>query len=260
VKLVALVPFAALTFLAAPSFAQRHVTEDDWRQADRSDHFESGRGSPQRAALEIRFGRYKPAVDDEFSGTGPYARTFGDDARFHFGLELDWQALRIPYFGVLGPAFGWSYFHASAKAKFTGTNIESAEDTSLTIMPMHLSAVLRLDELERRTHIPIVPYAKLGLGLGLWSAANTAGPSTVKVNGQDVAGKDTTWGVHSALGMMFCLNILDERSAARLDEETGVNHSYLFAEWMRAGLSGLGSRPQMNIGTNTWVVGLALDM
>lgn len=247
----------AVLLMAGGASAQSSVGHSNWRRYDRAG---TGSGassaSPQSFALEIRFGPYRPDVDDEFQGATPYSNVFGDSRNLYFGLEFDWLPLRIPYVGVVGPGIGWGYTSASAKAKVTGTEETSSEETSLSIMPMHLSAVARFDELMRRTGIPIVPYAKLGLGLGLWSSS--VGDRTSSVDG--VTAKDTTWGLHLALGGMLALNWLDPRSAAELDRSTGINHAYLFVEWMNAGLSGLGSRPQMDVGDSTWVAGLAFDM
>ncbi|AUX21401.1 hypothetical protein SOCEGT47_018830 [Sorangium cellulosum] len=249
----------AAVLVASAASAQVTATHNDWRQSDRSSLRASEKyASPQSFAFELRFGPYSPEVDEEFSGTGPYGRTFGDGQRFYFGLEVDWLPLRIPYVGAIGPGFGWGYTSASAKGFLaeSGFSERSDEETSLTIMPMHLSAVVRLDELMRRTGVPVVPYAKLGVGMGVWAAG--AGAGDAKHEG--VLGKDISWGTHLALGGMLSLNWLDPRAVSRLDESTGVNHVYAFGEWMYANLDGLGSRPQMHVGTSTWIVGLALDM
>ncbi|MCA9644954.1 MAG: hypothetical protein KC492_29900, partial [Myxococcales bacterium] len=118
-------------------------------------HFES----PQYGAVEVRFGRYVPNVDDEFNGAAtPYADTFGDDSRYLIGLEFDWQLLRIPHFGSLGPGIGWGYTKSTAKAPLTSTGERSEQETSLTIMPMYLVGVLRVDVLAKDLDIPLVPY------------------------------------------------------------------------------------------------------
>jgi len=246
---------AAVLAVGASALAQSGIPNNNWRQTDRPPRDESI-ASPQHFAFELRFGPYYPEVDDEFVNTpGPYERAFGSGGQFYFGLELDWQALRIPYVGAIGPGYGWGITSRSSPAKREGTDIESGQDTSLTIMPLHLSLVLRADELMRRTGIPLVPYGKLGVGFALWWSHS--GGDTASYDG--VVGKDTTWGIHSALGLMLALNWLDPHSAASLDETTGINHAYLFGEWMNAQLNGLGSRPQMRVGTSTWVLGLALD-
>jgi hypothetical protein len=255
---VACLAGGAALLAASVAGAQSSHASSDWRQHDRSRILREERyASPQSFAFELRFGPYSPAVDDEFSGAGPYKRTFGDGQEFYFGVEVDWLPLRIPYVGAIGPGLGWGYTSASAKAFVAGSSARAeAEETSLTIMPMHLSAVLRADELMRRTGVPIVPYAKAGLGMGLWTTSS--GPGVPKPDG--VRGEGITWGTHLALGGMLALNWLDRRSASQLDETTGINHTYLFGEWMLANLDGIGSRPQMHVGTSTWVLGLGFDM
>ncbi len=258
----------AALIVAAPSLAeaQSKIPDNDWRQTER------GLEEPAdtQFAVEVRFGPYWPAVDDEPGLSGkPYERTFGTDGLFYFGLEFDYLPLRIPYVGMFGPGVGWGYTWASADAKKTGCTPTEEDDcssgdvTSLTIMPMHLSAVLRADELMRRTGVPIVPYGKFGAGLGIWSAAQTAGLSTVEETrgGKtvEVEGEGLSWGLHVGLGAMFALNWLDTGSAGRLRESTGIAHVYLFGEWMDAILTGLGTGNTMYVGSSTVVVGLAAD-
>jgi hypothetical protein len=264
----ALAPSAVLAVLAsaAPARAQMsHVPGPYWRQLDRSESI-GKTSSPQQFTFELRFGQYFPEVDSkpglgkDAAGHLPYQAVFGHDEdgkvvgndQLYFGVELDYLPFRIPYVGAIGPGLGWGFTSTSAKARVTGDlTKDSATTTSFTIMPMHLSAVLRLDELMRRTGVPIVPYAKLGLGLGIWMGSPV--PS-------DYTGLGATWGIHYAFGGMLALNFLDTRASARLDETTGVNHSYIFGEFMRAGLNGLAATPTYYVGSTSWVVGLAVDL
>lgn len=277
--LVAFMAAAAPLLITSIASAQpARIPGSTWRQRDRGDALRSAESSPQSFAFEARFGPYWPEVDESGGGSsacpvsghasakGAYECFFGTGPQFYFGFELDFLPLRIPYIGLIGPGFGWGYTSTSAKAALPGGG-SSADETSLTIMPMHLSAVLRADELMRRTGAPIVPYIKFGYGLGYWSADDGNGTSTrTDASGAaltDTAntGEGTTSGYHLAVGAMVSLNFLEPRAIANLDQTAGVNHVYIFAEWMNARLTGLGSRAnQMHIGTSTVVGGIAVDM
>ena len=193
--------------------------------------------SPQHFAFELRFAPYTPQVDNEPSlgGKTPYKDTFGTTPRLELAAEFDWQALRIPHLGTLGPGISAGITSMTAKApKSNGTGL-SAEDTTLSIYPFYLVAVFRADVLSRELGIPLVPYVKGGLGYALWRASNAVGTST----NDSVAGKGHTVGTNFALGVGLNLNAFDRRSARQLDQATGVNNTYLFAEWMYAALNGL---------------------
>ncbi|HVW30043.1 MAG TPA: MXAN_2562 family outer membrane beta-barrel protein [Polyangiaceae bacterium] len=210
--------------------------------------------SPQHFALEIRFGRYVPNIDDEFSVATPYETTFGSKDRYVFGLELDYQFLRIPYVGTLGGGLSLGYTHFSAPAFIAnGGGQRAGEDTGLMIIPMSLLGVLRADVLARSTPIPLVPYVKAGLGSAIWRITNGGG--TAKVDG--VAGSGISWGPQVALGGMLLLDFFDQDSAKNLDNELGINNSYFFFEWY---VSKLGAGNQLEVGTNTWALGLAFEI
>jgi len=226
--------------------------------------------SPQNFAFEFRIGPYRPEIDDAFAGgQQPFADAFGTKTRLHIGFEFDWQALRIPYVGTLGPGVGFSYTKFGARAKIldaTGAfqtdaegNVQlSSDKTRLKVFPMYLAAVLRADVFTREYGIPIVPYTKLGLGWALWSTGTDGGISRAGPN--NIVGRGTSWGSHFALGAALQLDFLDPNSSLRLDNDTGINHSYFYLEWMRNSLNGLlGSQP-LQVGTSTWVIGLALEI
>jgi hypothetical protein len=216
--------------------------------------------SPQSVAIELRVGRYVPNVDSEFSGAGPgpYQQMFGDSNRYSIGFEVDYQALRIPFLGTLGPGFGFGYTKVTANSFVTPsvTRRSDGEETALTILPMYLVAVLRADVFARETPVPLVPYAKLGLGFAPWTISNGGGTSSVDGS----VGRGISYGPQFALGGMFLLDSIDATSAKEMDVNAGVNNSYVFVEWYVSSLNGFGSGNQLQVGTNTWVLGLALEM
>jgi hypothetical protein len=116
--------------------------------------------------------------------------------------------------------------------------------------------VLRADVLWREAHIPLEPYAKLGLGLAFWRASNTLGTS----NFDGVSGTGHTLGTEIALGVGLNLNVFDEYAARNFDESMGVNNTYLFAEWTRSDLTGLGVQSSaLRVGGTYWTFGLSFE-
>lgn len=237
-----------------------------WRQKSRS----SLPGDNTKFTFEARFGAYYPEVDEEFGGPGPFSDYFGTGPQFYFGLEVDWTPLRIPYVGRIGPAFGWGITTMNGAATVGEPAAEGEEEsvgpsTSLTIHAMHLSAALRVDEISRRTVVPIVPYAKLGFGFGTWSSGTSAGTSKVGTDCDADAPADCyvaeglSFGPHIALGGMLGLNWLDPRSGAMARENSGIHQVYVFGEWMWTNLD-FSTKGPMHIGTSTWVLGLAFDL
>jgi len=288
--LCAAAALAALALAAETASAQMaHIPQNDWRHADRHDVLLEKAAKPS-FTFEIRLGPYLPNIDGEFDGAKtPFANVFGVDCdtpvsstskpsvspRVYFGLEFDALPLRIPYVGMFGVGVGWGYTNFSNRAVFTsggktstGAPSCSEQTTSLMIMPMHASLVLRVDELMRRTGIPIVPYGKAGAGFAFWRASTDAGtehcspdssnPAAAAACTEDRSGMGWSPSLHFALGGMLALNFIDPRSSARLGETTGVNHIYLFGEWSSDTIS-LSSKT-LRVGASTWVAGLAVDM
>lgn len=217
--------------------------------------------TPQRFALEFRAIAYKPNIDGAPGVTGtPYASTFGNSYQFMGAAEFDWQALRIPHVGTLGPGISAGYSTMSAPAQFTTcppapASCTSGENTSLEVFPLYAVAVLRIDVLMRDFGIPLVPYGKIGAGLSFWRAFNDSGTSSY--NG--TSGKGYSYGLHYAAGLALSLNWLDPRAAHALDNGTGINNTSLFAEWMVSSLDDFGGKKALYVGTSTFLGGLALE-
>jgi hypothetical protein len=212
--------------------------------------------SAQTMAVELRVGRYVPNVDSEFQTATPYKDMFGTSNRYSIGIEVDWQALRIPYFGTFGIGGSIGYTKSTAYSLVARDNTRSGEKTGFTIIPAYAVGVLRADYVARHTPIPLVPYAKLGLGAAAWSVSNGGGTSKVG----NTVGTGLSTGPQFALGAMLLLDVFDPDAAMDMDNDVGINNSYVFAEWYVSDLNGFGSKTQMQVGTNTWVLGLAFEM
>lgn len=244
---------AATLLSAVDASAQEH----DDPIGGRSRRFES----PQNFAAEIRFAPFYPAIDSDpqLHGQNPFEKVFGTAPRLLVSAEFDWQAYRIPHVGTIGPGIGAGFSTMSDPAQFqqehNGTT-ESGEKTTLQIFPCYLVAVLRVDVLWREIHIPIVPYAKFGLGLAFWRASNTLGISRA----YGVLGEGDSIGSHVALGLAVNLNPLDAYAATSFDDAMGVNNTYVFAEWTREDLDGLGIQSDpLRVGGTSWNLGLAFE-
>jgi hypothetical protein len=245
---------ATSLFAVTPASAQV-VGVDDLGTPRRS--FES----PQRFALEFRFGAFWPAIDTDpnLGGKTPFRDLYGNGPQLMSGAEFDWQAVRIPHLGTIGPGLAASYMKASTLAPFTkphnGQTL-SGEDTSLEIFPFYAVAVLRVDVLWRDYHVPLVPWVKAGIGLALWRASNTLGTSSF----ESVSGEGHSLGTHVAVGLGLNLNCFDPDTAREFDNSLGVNGTYLFAEYTREDLDGLGTQSDpLRVGGNEWTFGLALE-
>src|SRR4051812_29157780 len=162
--------------------------------------------TPQNFALELRISPYRPQVDDDpaLHGQRPFETNFGTAPRIFVGMELDWQTLRIPHVGTIGPGLGLGYVGMSRTVE-TASHRASGDETSLSIYPFWAVAVLRADAIWRDLGIPFVPYGKAGLGLALWRASNSGGTSSEG----NVSGKGHSFGTNFALGLALALDALD---------------------------------------------------
>ncbi len=211
----------------------------------------------QRFAFEVRIGPYTPRVDEQVSGS-PYATSFGDSQRWFGGVEGDWQLLRIKKVLSLGPGFNWAYTSSSGKGFLSSGGGRSGQETTLNIMPMQLLGVLRVDALADNTPVPLVPYVKAGLAGALWWSRDGGETAYDEASGTD--GTDFSYGYCGAAGLMLRLDWLDQDEANTARAWSGLDHSYLFAEWNMSRLDGFGSNGSMDVGADTWLVGLAAEV
>lgn len=230
------------------------IPDNTWHQVYTRPSATSGGFDGRHFVLELRFGAYAPRVDEEFGGGAtPYADFFGTAPKFYFGIEADWLPIRIPYVGAIGVGAGWATVSAEAKAK-TSTG-EAGSETSLSIRPLYTVGVLRVDGLLRQFGFPLVPYVKGGLGIGMWQASGPGGTSQVG----SIVGEGTSLGMHLAVGGALSLGSFDRRTQMAMRAETGIQHAYVWGEWMLADLDGFGASDALHVGTSTGIGGVAIE-
>ena len=221
--------------------------------------------SPQRFALEFRFGPYSPNIDDEFADptTRPHAEFFKDKTRIMSQVELDFQLFRR--FGTAAVGLSLGYFRENEKAVAElmagrkpnySDESRTADNSRLSLYPIALLAVYRADQLFRRYGIPVIPYGKLGFNYTIWSVYDADG-EVVEANGTRARGGTRGW--QAAVGVSLVLDFIDPGAARALDSETGVNHTHAFFELARFEVDGLGQDDKLNVGDSTWLAGLMFE-
>lgn len=230
--------------------------------------------SPQRFAFELKFGPYLPNVDRNFSGDGlgPYANIYGptDDTGASTGqpkpglfsaIAFDYQFVYLG--GPLSVGTSVGFFRDSAQALIAEPEPDAetirspADKTRFNVIPVTLLAGYRFELLADRWRVPLVPYAKGGLAYGFWWS--TDGNKKISVNSRDEKGRGGSIGWQVNAGMMLRLDFIERGSSRDLDRITGINHTYLFGEYQISRMSGFGSGNRVDVGDDTWLVGLAIE-
>lgn len=210
--------------------------------------------SDQNWQLELKFGPYKPSVDDEFSGgTQPFDTIYGSTSVLLGVAEIDWQFWRGIGSLALGVSGGYSQDRGTALAQ---DGSKSNDKTTFNVVPLQVHLVYNFDYLATDYGIPFVPYAKGGFDYWIWWFDDASG-DTSKANGRDALGGTLGW--HVGGGLRFLLDWFDESSANSFDLEIGVNNSYIFGEFLYSQVDDFGSSKSISIGDAMFMGGLAFE-
>jgi len=221
---------AAFAFCALTSTLAAAQADDDYAPAQRDF------SSPEWMVLELRIGPYTPQV-----GTPSFEQVFKDDYGLMLATELDVIAFRFPDIAYLAVGAGIGHARYSGGA-LTADGGRAGEETVFKLVPLTLLAVARVDVLARKLRIPLILTGKLGYRWGFWWAS-TGEQGEDNGNSGGIA-----WGLQAALDLDF----FDLRAARVMDEEWGINHSFLFFEVYGSRTSG----DALPIGDTTWTAGL----
>jgi hypothetical protein len=209
--------------------------------------------SPRAWNVELRFGPYYPDTDTEFADRGQSARPFSEVYGAHkglmFGLEVDHHVSHRGGTWAVGVA--GSYYSANAASLSADQTTRTGDSTSFRLVPLSILAVYRADVLRTRFDWPLIPYAKLGLGCGLWWLSDTSTSSSTG---------GVSFGWNAAAGVSLDLSFVDPEAIRTMDQEVGVNQFALFFEVLREGLDGFGSSSVLRVGDTTWIGGLMMEM
>jgi hypothetical protein len=208
-----------------------------------------------RFAFELKFGPYRPNIDHEFAnGQAPYDDIFGSGSglmsQFEFDVAL-WRRLGGTF--AVGATTG--YFSKSANGLLRN-GAPSGDKTAIKLVPLVLQGIYRYEELARRTPVPLVPYAKLGVNYTIWWITNGAG-DVAESEGNKARGG--TWGWQGNFGLALQLDRFDRDASTSLHNELGVSHVNLFWELLVARVSNFGRDGALNVGATSWLAGLSFQ-
>lgn len=196
--------------------------------------------APQRAAaapseytgsFELRAGTYRPNIDSEFNGAQtPYQSIFGTKRpyafKLHFAKALPWRKG-----GTVELGGGAGYWKVNGKALDTA-GAQTTESTSLTVIPLQVTATYRLDLLMDDYGVPLVPYARLAIDRYQWWVTGPGG-STAQ------SGGTMGWSWGGGIGLV--LDYLDPTLAREMDTDYGCNHTMLVFDFAKSNVSDFGS-------------------
>ncbi|HKP59533.1 MAG TPA: MXAN_2562 family outer membrane beta-barrel protein [Polyangiales bacterium] len=194
--------------------------------------------SPERFVIELRGGPYSASGDD----SGAYDKFFGSDSGPFLGFQLSYISYRLPDILLVtaGGGFGWTSLSGAAVARTSGQTVD--EETTLFLLPLAAVASVRLDVLARKFKFPLTVAGKVGFQWTHWDA-ETGGRN-------DASG----WALGPLLGgqLALDLDVFDGAAARSMDEEWGINHSFLFFEVYHF----FTTEKSLPIGGTNWVLGL----
>ena len=210
----------------------------DEARADR-DRKDSQEGwTPEGFLLSFGVGAYRPNP-----GTQSFDTVYPGDNGPILLLEFDFFLYRIPYIGPVGFGLqgGWSGYKGTGCLAPTPTDPcpPSSDEAKFSLFPLNVIVALRIDALARKTPVPLVFTGKVGYNSVFFKETVGASESRGRSHGFG-------WGAQIALE----LNFVNPRRANALDEDWGINSSFLFFE-----LAGSNTNSRAPVGDNLYFMG-----
>jgi hypothetical protein len=208
-------------------------------------------GSPRYGGIQLKMGKYSPLLDREpgltpnAEGQLPYAATFGDKSLLMF--EVEGERFLYQGYGTAGLSLSAGYGEAYVRSLTVG-GTATADVNGFQVLPLRFMVLYKLDYPAFHWNVPIVPYGQFGFA---------ATPFRFK-NGGTTELSGIRYGHAATAGVQLMLDFLEPSLSRNLDSDTGVNHSYLFAEYTYARVNNFG-KPGPDLSSRDWMFGFALD-
>jgi hypothetical protein len=192
--------------------------------------------SSRYGSFELGAGNYRPNIDAQAGLVAPlpYEQIFGTGRGWMFRAGISRAFFTFP--GALEVGFRTGFFRDSGKGLqiLNGaiSDTKSGDSTTFNVVPTSLTLTYRFDLLADRYNIPFAPYGRVALERYNWwvTGSSGSGGKSGATNGYSATG-----------GLAFLLDFVDESLARELDADTGINHTYLFADVTKSWVKDFGS-------------------
>jgi hypothetical protein len=186
--------------------------------------------SPRVGSFELMAGPYRPAIDKEPGLTRPAFRdVFGKNRPWLLRVGVSYDVTH--YFGSLEVGLQTGYLTKSGFAQTTlGT--ASSDETTFRMIPTSATLTYRFDYLADRYNVPLAPYGRVAFDRYNWWITGPSG-------GTSKYGATNGWS--AAFGLALMLDFFDPTLAREMDRESGINHTYVFAEARKTKVNDFGS-------------------
>jgi hypothetical protein len=272
-RLAQLSTAALVLLVAGRAHAQSPYWEDQTHTTNTDDEGLAEEPIDVNWHVGVRVGPYVPGIDDQLgmknaAGKGPYQAMFGGYSIMPM-LDVDrflWKGL-----GQLGVGLSLGYMGKSAHAWEDGSSPSDpnrprspGDSNSFHLIPVVASAIYRFSYLDDEYGIPLVPYARAGLGYYVWWISAPSGDfAAVCKNGgmppcTENKAAGATLGFVGSIGLSIRAERIDA-SAARSMHESGIEHAGFYGELSLGKVDGFGSDTKLSVGDTTWFAGVEFE-
>ncbi len=204
--------------------------------------------------FELKMGTFIPRVGDEPGLTSnPYETVFGNKSMLYGGGEIDFIAWHGYGAVTVGFAAGYSEKYGPALLQSNGDALQR-EDRA------HRLPAAAPGRLPVRRHLDPVGHPLRPLREG-----RAAGHALASDQGRDDRGGERAsratglkWGYGFTGGVAFILDVLSAQMAKDMTTDTGIRHSYIFAEYNHDQIDDFG-KVGLNLSSRYFTFGLGFE-
>ena len=197
---------------------------------------------PPHGTFEFMAGTYRPNVDSEFGGSGPFQAVFGGGREWLF--RGGWERVLLTGYGSLSAGIQLGWWRQNGYG-LLASGAPSGDRTTFFIIPTSATLTYRFDLLADRYGIPLAPYGRLAFDRYNWWVTNGSG-KTVKTG--------ATNGYSFAGGLALLLDFFDPTIAREMWHDSGILHTYVFGEFRKTKVDDFGSTKSWNLSDDQWSI------